>query len=310
MRRRTALAGLAFTGAGALGAWRQMETAAQAPRTYRVRVSGIAADLPVARAWLSAASAFQGGAVRVSTNPALDGIATLFGREHALQPGGAGLQGYVGVGTEDPAGATTVGVTLYTSDGPATVALPVTIRGTQWTVDYLTIPPPQPGDPDPLDPGAIRAEADLIFGIYAGRSARRWFDPWISPIDGDVPITAYFGEQRSINGGPVGGHHGGTDFGVGTGTPIHATNDGVVMLAERLIVRGNMVILDHGSGVFSGYAHLSRLDVTPGQAVVKGQVVGAAGATGLVTGAHLHWEVTAGGILVDGLRWLDGTQGF
>ncbi len=287
-------------------------TRAQLPagRIYRVRVPGVAVDLPVARASLSIAQVFQGGAVRVSTNPALSGTATFRGRVHTLQPGGAGLQGYVAIGTEDPPGPAVITVRLLMADGEASAAVPVTVLKTAWTVDRLTIPPPPPGDPDPLDPGSIRAEADRIFALYAGLRSPLWSDPWLSPLTGTQPVSGYFGEQRSINGGPIGGHHGGTDFGVIFGTPVHATNAGVVVLAERLIVRGNMVILDHGGGVLSGYAHLSEIDVAVGQTVAKGQRIGAVGVTGLVTGAHLHWELAAGGILVDGLRWLDGTQGF
>ena len=82
------------------------------------------------------------------------------------------------------------------------------------------------------------------------------------------------------------------------------------MLAEELAVRGNMVIIDHGGGVFSGYAHLSALHVTAGQTVTGGDVIGLVGTTGLSTGPHLHWEMAVAGVLVDGLRWLDGTQGY
>ena len=80
---------------------------------------------------------------------------------------------------------------------------------------------------------------------------------------------------------------------------MYAPADGKVVLAEPLQVRGQVVILDHGLGVMSGYWHLSQIDVTAGQFVEEGQVIGLVGNTGLSTGSHLHWEVRVGGVPVD-----------
>ena len=74
------------------------------------------------------------------------------------------------------------------------------------------------------------------------------------------------------------------------------------MLAEELFFTGNTVVIDHGLGLYSLLAHLSRIDATPGQAVARGDVVGLLGATGRVTGPHLHWTVRLGGARVDPLR--------
>ena len=94
------------------------------------------------------------------------------------------------------------------------------------------------------------------------------------------------------------------------GTPIRATNRGIVVFAEEGLYRGNLVVIDHGAGVLSSYGHQSALRVTVGDTVERGDVVGLVGSTGLSSGPHLHWEMAVGGVLVDGLRWLDGTQGF
>ena len=123
-------------------------------------------------------------------------------------------------------------------------------------------------------------------------------------------LSGRFGEQRSFNGGPVGGHHGGTDYAADEGTPVIATSGGRVVVARQLAVRGNMVIIDHGGGVLSGYAHLSTFAVAEGQLVDAGQVIAFVGSTGLSTGAHLHWEMSVHGILVDALRFIDGSNGF
>jgi murein DD-endopeptidase MepM/ murein hydrolase activator NlpD len=76
-----------------------------------------------------------------------------------------------------------------------------------------------------------------------------------------------------------------------------------VVLAEKLNVRGNAVLIDHGLGVFSGYWHQSKLVVQVGQTVKRGDLIGYVGDTGLVTGAHLHWEMRVGGIAVDPMQW-------
>jgi murein DD-endopeptidase MepM/ murein hydrolase activator NlpD len=71
-----------------------------------------------------------------------------------------------------------------------------------------------------------------------------------------------------------------------------------------------MVIIDHGGGLFSGYAHLNAYVVSEGQSVKTGDIIGYVGSTGLSTGAHLHWEMAANGIVVDALRFTDGSNGF
>jgi murein DD-endopeptidase MepM/ murein hydrolase activator NlpD len=75
-------------------------------------------------------------------------------------------------------------------------------------------------------------------------------------------------------------------------------------------VRGNVVVIDHGGGLYSGYAHLNEILVAEGDAVEAGQQIATVGNTGLSTGAHLHWEVASNGILLDGVRFTDGTNGF
>jgi murein DD-endopeptidase MepM/ murein hydrolase activator NlpD len=117
-----------------------------------------------------------------------------------------------------------------------------------------------------------------------------------------VPIAGgtgrNFGERRVFNGEPR-APHSGADLRATTGTPVHATNRGSVVLAKALFFTGNTVILDHGLGIYSLYAHLSRLNVKRGEVADKGQIVGLVGATGRVTGAHLHWGMRVQGARVD-----------
>ena len=124
---------------------------------------------------------------------------------------------------------------------------------------------------------------------------------WISGFDWPVRgrISGVFGSQRILNGEPK-RPHSGVDVARPTGTPIKAPADGVVTLAEHgMYFEGGLVLLDHGHWLESAFLHMSRIDVEPGQRVKKGDVVGAIGATGRVTGPHLHWSVKWAGRLVD-----------
>jgi Membrane proteins related to metalloendopeptidases len=96
--------------------------------------------------------------------------------------------------------------------------------------------------------------------------------------------------------------HTGADFPALTGTAVHATQAGRVVLAEELYFSGNTVIVDHGLGVYSLYGHLSVIDVTTGDNVKAGSVLGKVGATGRVTGPHLHWGMTVNRARVDPVR--------
>jgi len=278
-------------------------------------LAAVASDgLPPA-ATLSTTAVYQGGAFLVTVSEGTTGTATLLGRTYALQPEGFGLAGFVGIGTGDPPGPATVTIDYVTASGePLRMARPITVLRTQWTVDYITIPPAPPPDPNaPPPPPPPPDETALLPVIYSSVTARKWTEQWVAPVPGAIVpaiISSYFGEQRSFNGGPVEGHHGGTDFAVDAGTPIYATNSGVVVLSGKYLVRGNLVVIDHGGGVFSAYGHMEQRLVSEGDVVVKGQLIGLVGTTGLSTGPHLHWEMAVGGVLVDGLRWLDFTQGF
>jgi len=292
--------------------------AATAAEGFRVIAPGIGTDGLPARVSLSFREPFQGGAILVQAENARSGVASIFGRDYVLASGPDGptrVLGFAGIGVLDPPGPATLTVTLIDLAGETvTAAYEVAIRETQWTFDDIIIPPPPPPDPDATpDPGPpLENEQPRLDELYGLVSARLWDLPWVIPIElgGDVRISGYFGEERSFNGGPRGGHHGGTDIGAPAGLPVRASNRGTVVLAELTLVRGNLVVVDHGAGVLTSYGHMESLAVSVGETVARGQTVGTVGTTGLSTGPHLHWEMATAGVLVDGLRWLDGTQGF
>lgn len=150
----------------------------------------------------------------------------------------------------------------------------------------------------------VEAERKKVNAAYAGVSGEQlWSGTFGLPLTGDIRITAPFGQRRSYNGGPVSSYHAGQDLGADKGVPVLAPITGTVALAEPLKVRGRAVILDHGLGVFTGFWHLSRIDVTVGQTVGRGEVVGLVGNSGLSTGPHLHWEMRVLGVPVDPFQW-------
>jgi murein DD-endopeptidase MepM/ murein hydrolase activator NlpD len=132
----------------------------------------------------------------------------------------------------------------------------------------------------------------------------QWTGVFTRPLSVEFPTTSPFGTRRSYNGGPVSSFHEGQDFGAPEGTAVLAPAPGQVVLAEELTVRGNAVIVDHGGGLHTGYWHLSKIDVQPGQEVKAGDKLGEVGTTGLSTGWHLHWEMRIGTTPVDPLPWL------
>jgi murein DD-endopeptidase MepM/ murein hydrolase activator NlpD len=162
-----------------------------------------------------------------------------------------------------------------------------------------------PGRENLLDPELIQAEQERMVDLWSQFSPRPLWEGTFAPPIASSRITSPFGTRRSYNNGPVDGFHTGTDFGAGTDMPIYAPAAGRVVLAEELPVRGNTVLIDHGTGVFSGYWHQSDMAVWEGQRVQPGDLIGYVGDTGLVTGAHLHWEMRVGGFAVDPMQWTE-----
>ncbi|MEP7216925.1 MAG: M23 family metallopeptidase [Anaerolineaceae bacterium] len=265
--------------------------------------------IPAPELLLSALEVYQSGATLASvTGQVVSGTVTFLGRTLPLTKGTQSMYAFVPTDTDDAPGPHPIRVDFTLTNGTkGTLNDTVTLLKTQWTVDSLDFTESQ--TETLLDPKVIAAELATLRAVYAKVTPEKlWSGLWQLPVDGQ--ITARYGEQRAINGSEPSGHHGGTDIGVPVGTPVHATNRGRVALVKQLQVRGNMVIIDHGGGLFSGYAHMSAFNVAEGQMVEAGEVIGMSGNTGLSTGAHLHWEMSAGGVLLDALRFTDGSNGF
>jgi len=166
--------------------------------------------------------------------------------------------------------------------------------------DFVT-PPPSAAE-------RIAREAELMAAAWRSSPPRPlWSDAFARPVH--EAANSAFGTRSIFNGVPRNAH-GGADFLSPAGTPVKAPNAGRVAIARDLYYSGNTVVLDHGAGLFSMLAHLSAIEVTEGEQVERGALVGRVGATGRVTGAHLHWAVRLNDARVDPLSLLAalGTQ--
>jgi murein DD-endopeptidase MepM/ murein hydrolase activator NlpD len=143
----------------------------------------------------------------------------------------------------------------------------------------------------------IRREGEILKVIY-GITTDQWLGEgfFILPSTGEAEPN--FGERRIFNNRPRSSHRG-IDIKVPYGTPVKASNSGRVVLASHLYYAGKTVIIDHGMGVFTLYCHFSKIRVERGKMVKKGDIIGEIGATGRVTGPHLHWSVKVLGTSVD-----------
>ena len=199
-------------------------------------------------------------------------------------------------------GPTSAVVTARTPHGSVTATHAFTVLAKQFPTRRLTVDPALV-EPPPSELARIERETARTNSIYASPApAPLWAGTFMRPV-GD-PSNSRFGVRSIFNGRP-GSPHTGADFLSGAGTPIKAPNAGRVRLAENLYFSGNTVIVDHGLGLFSLFAHLSAFNVKEGDEVDTGELLGLVGATGRVTGPHLHWAVRASGARVDPLSLLE-----
>lgn len=120
-------------------------------------------------------------------------------------------------------------------------------------------------------------------------------------------VTSIYGSKRIFNNKKQ-TQHLGTDYRAAVGTPIRAANRGKVVISRDFFYTGNTVIIDHGLGIFTTYGHLSKRNVQEGEIVPEGTIIGEAGATGRVTGPHLHWGVTVNNLAVEGDSLVKASQ--
>jgi len=224
--------------------------------------------------------------------------AALFnGESYEMVPDGGAWTGAIGMATDFPLGNYSAEVT---ADGVSMGSVPVSVGKGGYARLALTVPDESINLLS--DAAKIASERQTVRETYARFTPERlWSGPWLQPARG--PISNGFGVQRSINGAPF-DTHGGTDIAADGGDPVMAAASGRVALAQPLYLLGTSVIIDHGAGLLTGYHHMSKILVTAGQEVRKGDLIGYVGATGFVSGDHLHWEARIHGVRVDAMLLL------
>jgi murein DD-endopeptidase MepM/ murein hydrolase activator NlpD len=186
---------------------------------------------------------------------------------------------------------------LIGSNGKEQRSLPFVVGAKQYAEQRLTVQDQRKVDPNPDDLARIERESirtDRALGTFT----TDFTPPWrmLPPVPGER--SSSFGLRRYFNGQPR-NPHSGMDIAAPTGTPIHSPAAGRVADAGDFFFNGNTVFVDHGRGVVTMYCHLSRIDVKPGDVVAAGTVLGLVGATGRVTGPHLHWGIGINRAMVD-----------
>jgi len=203
----------------------------------------------------------------------------------------------------DGADSITIVVRCSPAEGSDSLIARIATASGNYPVERLRVAPAFGRRPDPATAARIERESARARDVarQAHRTPRLWDGPFSAPRD--TRITSVFGGGREYNGA-ISSRHMGTDFAGATGTPVRATNRGVVRIVDAFFYGGNVVYLDHGVGVSSAYLHLSEQLVAAGDTVQRGQVIGRVGATGRVTGPHLHFIVRYGAVTVDPMSLL------
>jgi murein DD-endopeptidase MepM/ murein hydrolase activator NlpD len=182
-------------------------------------------------------------------------------------------------------------------NGGALAAGAITVRPRTFPTQQLTLPKAMV-DLDAPTLARVEVErGELRAALSDGARERLWRGPFRVPIEGGQP-TGGFGLRRVINGQPR-SPHAGYDWAAPVGTSVVATNAGRVALVTEHFFAGRNVVLDHGLGLFTLYYHLAETRVASGEPVATGEVIGTVGATGRVTGPHLHFAVLLGRARVD-----------
>jgi murein DD-endopeptidase MepM/ murein hydrolase activator NlpD len=204
-----------------------------------------------------------------------------------LYPDSGGAIALLPIGLNVKQGDYPLLVALVDRHGRTTTAnLLLRVSHKERPLEQLTLPQNMV-TPDAESLARIDRESQQLKKIFAARSPRHWTH-FERPVDEEV--SSVFGKRRLLNGQPKSAHSG-TDFRSPAGTPVHSLSNGQVLLVADLFYTGQTVVVDHGEGLFSVYAHLSEVLVDVGRELRVGDVLGKVGSTGRSTGAHLHLTV-------------------
>ncbi|MEZ0347663.1 MAG: M23 family metallopeptidase [Thermus sp.] len=257
-------------------------------------VGGQEAPLPRGRAvfW----PPVQGRAFGLRVEGYTSGEAEFLGARYPLVPGSRGLWGLLAVGALVAPGEYPLRLLL---EGEA-VSLTLLVAPGQYGQEALALSPSLEAllqDPE------AKAERKRVVAACP-KEGPLLAKAFLAPVEG-ARVTSPFGTRRRY-GNRFASYHEGLDLAAPLGTPVRAVAEGVVVLSQRLRVRGEAVVLAHGMGLCTGYWHLSERRVREGERVRAGEVLGLLGSTGLSTGPHLHLEVRLKGVPVDPAPFFQG----
>lgn len=245
-------------------------------------------------------SPVPGGIAVIDIGPASGGLpwASWKGRLVAVVEADDRWQAVVGVGLETEPGEQTLAITFRNGRNDSKR---FSIDAKAYAEQRLVIENKRKVNPAPVDMVRIGKENERLRIVKATRQEELLAGRFEWPLAG--PVSSPFGLRRFFNGEPR-RPHGGIDIAAVEGTAIQAPADGIVIETGDYFFNGNSVFIEHGLGLQTFYAHMSRIDVDVGQRVSAGDVIGAVGETGRVTGPHLHWSVGLNGTWVDPLLLL------
>ena len=253
-----------------------VELSCRAFKPGEVMVVAIKDDSNITDAWIR----FLGRRFRMGTSETSSGLLAFIGLDLGLESGSYDMEIFI-----DKA----PGEREYIKKQISVMAKEFPLKKL-WVDEKFVIPPQEFHE-------RIRREGEIIKVIY-GITTDQWLGKGLFVLPSSGKAMPNFGERRIFNNKPRSSHKG-IDIKVPYGTPVKASNSGRVVLASDLYFAGKTVIIDHGMSVFTMYCHFSKIRVKRGMLVKKGEIIGEIGATGRVTGPHLHWGVKVSGISVD-----------
>ena len=208
---------------------------------------------------------------------------------------------FIGVPVSTPSNIYVLDLSIVPNGSdPVSLAANMLVQPIDYGVQTVTIPEAL----SPLlAPGVEANELNVLRSITSRYSPERYFS---GPMG--LPAAAVmndpFGARRIYNEGVAESFHNGADFAAWPGAAVLASAPGRVVLSDLLHIRGNTIVVDHGWGIYSAYAHMAERNTAVGQFVSTGDAIGIVGTTGRSTGAHLHWEVWVKGVPVDPMQWV------
>jgi hypothetical protein len=225
------------------------------------------------------------------------GVARTFDREFPCYPSRLGLTCVLAAPIDQPIRAYDLTIDIFAQDGSKTTrGGQVTVAGGGFIAESFTLP----GNLNYLLRDDVQAnEDDRLTTVYSIITPTRYWDGQFTPPIPSPVVVSLFGTVRTYTNTGTVRRHTGIDFRASVGTPVLAAANGRVALSRPMDIHGNNIVIDHGWGIYSEYAHLSERYVVPGQFVLQGDVIGMSGNTGRSTGPHVHWEIAVGGVWVN-----------